>query len=221
VLLALVLTFTLLPTAAWLKAAVAWASGLGHWGWAAFVVVYALLTTLAVPTSPLNLAAGLLFDALSGFLAAELAVTLAALASFLIARYAAREWVLRRVSCHPKYSNALHGLRRESWKMILMTRLNPLLPSFIANYCFGVTTVRFRTYLAASVMGNAPLCFLFAYLGSAGHVTFGAGKHRPTPAEWALYVVGLLATVALTWWATRYTARTMRDAEQAGAATSR
>ena len=212
---ALVLAFWLLPTVTWLTAAVAWITRLGPWGWVVFVGVYALLSTLAVPTSPLNVAAGLVFGAWRGFLAAETAVTLAAVVSFLLARYAARGWVLRRLACHPRYSAAVHGIRDESWKMILLTRLNPLLPSFVANYCFGITTVRFRTYLTASVIGNAPFCFLLAYLGSAGQMHFGdgGGDHRTTPAEWAMYAAGLAATVALTWWVTRYTKRKMPEVD--------
>ncbi len=208
------LALWLLPTGQWLKAAVGWVDDLGPWGWVAFVLIYALFGTFAVPTSPLNIAAGLLFGAVSGFLAALAAASLSAMASFWIARHAARDWVLRRLSCHPKYSAAVHGLRHDSWKMILLTRLNPVLPGAIANYCFGITTVRFRTYATASLVGNAPLCFLLAYLGSAGQLTFGGEKHKPTPAEWALYAGGLAATVALTWWVTRYTRRKLREYEE-------
>ena len=199
-----------LPTGRWLRATVGWVDGLGPWGVVVFVIVYALLSAVAVPTSPLNVAAGLLFGVLLGFAASLAAVSLAAIASFLVARHAARAWVLRRLSCHPRYHSAVLGLRHESWKMIVLTRLNPLLPSAVANYCFGVTPVRFRTYAAASVVGNAPLCFLLAYLGSVGQLTFGEG-HRRTPAEYALYAGGLVATIALTVWITRYTRRKLAE----------
>lgn len=206
----------LLPTGRWLRATVQWIDGLGPWGVAIFVAVYALFSLLAIPTSPLNLAAGLLFGVTTGFLAALGAVTAAAVVSFLIARHVARDWVTRRLSCNPKHAAVLKGLRHDSWKMILLTRLNPLLPSAVANYCFGVTPVRFRTYLSASVLGNAPFCLLLAYLGSAGHTTFSggaAGKRSTT--EYLFYVAALVATIGLTIWVTRYTKRKLRQHERA------
>jgi uncharacterized membrane protein YdjX (TVP38/TMEM64 family) len=50
-----------------------------------------------------------------------------------------------------------------------------------------------------------PGTVLYVYLGSlAGDLTVGATAGRTrTPAEWALYAVGLLATVAVTIYVTR------------------
>jgi uncharacterized membrane protein YdjX (TVP38/TMEM64 family) len=129
----------------------------------------------------------------------------------------AREWVLRRISCHAKYNALLTGLRRESWKMIFLTRLNPVLPSAVANYCFGITPVKFRTYISATVLGNAPLCFLLAYLGSAGHLVSGGGGKR-SGWTYVIWAIGLAATIALTVWVTRYTKRKLAEYGQAATA---
>jgi uncharacterized membrane protein YdjX (TVP38/TMEM64 family) len=209
------LALALLPSRQWLGSAIEWVREWGPWALVVFVVVYALLSSVALPTSPMNVAAGLLFGLLWGFVSSLAAVTLAAIICFFIARYVARDWVLRRVSCHAKYAALLKGLRHDSWKMIFLTRLNPLLPSAVANYCFGITPVKFRKYLSATVLGNAPLCFLLAYLGAAGQLASGGVKRSAW--TYVLYGIGLAATIALTVWVTRYTKRKLKEYAEAEA----
>jgi uncharacterized membrane protein YdjX (TVP38/TMEM64 family) len=212
------LALTVLPSRQWMGGAIDWVQKWGPWAMAVFVVVYMLLSAVALPTSPMNVAAGLLFGLMWGFLSSLAAVTLSAVLAFLIARYVARGWVLRRISCHAKYSALLKGLKHESWKMIFLTRLNPVLPSAVASYCFGVTPVKFRTYLSATVLGNIPLCFLLAYLGAAGQLASGAGKGGRSIWTYVIYGIGLAATVALTVWVTRYTKRKLKEYEEQDAA---
>jgi uncharacterized membrane protein YdjX (TVP38/TMEM64 family) len=87
----------------------------------------------------------------------------------------------------------------------------PVLPSAVANHCFGITPVKFRNFLSATVIGNVPLCFLLAYLGAAGHLVSGAVKRSAW--TYVLYGVGLAATV----WVTRYTRRKLKEYEDAEA----
>jgi uncharacterized membrane protein YdjX (TVP38/TMEM64 family) len=208
----LVVAFWLLPTKHWIVDAFYWVKGLRRdEGFVVFVIVYAVLSAIGLPTSPLNIGAGLLFGLAMGFLASMAGVMASCVGCFLIARYLARGWVLRRVERRPKFAAVLNGLQYESWRMILLTRLNPVLPAAVASYCFGVTPVRFRTYLAASLVGNVPLCLVLAYLGSAGQLAFG--KHDWTAWDYVIYGVGFAATVALTVWVTRYTKRKLREYE--------
>jgi hypothetical protein len=53
---------------------------------------------------------------------------------------------------------------------------------------------------------------LYVYLGSlVGDFAVGGGRHTRTPAEWALYGVGLLATVAVTIFVTRIARRALQQ----------
>jgi uncharacterized membrane protein YdjX (TVP38/TMEM64 family) len=62
-----------------------------------------------------------------------------------------------------------------------------------------------------------PGTILYVYVGSlAGSLaTLGAGERRRSAAEWALYVVGLLATVGVTVYVTRV-ARGVLDSRVGG-----
>jgi len=57
-----------------------------------------------------------------------------------------------------------------------------------------------------------PGTFMYVYIGSlAGSLaTLGAEQRVRTPTEWALYVVGLLATVAVTLYVTRIARAALR-----------
>jgi uncharacterized membrane protein YdjX (TVP38/TMEM64 family) len=202
--------FWLLPSREWVIQAYYFIRSLNRWqGIGACVLVYTLLSIVGLPTSPLAVGAGLLFGLLLGFLASMAGVMSACIICFIVARYIARGWVLRRVRRKPRLRAILKGFRHENWQMILLTRLNPLLPAAVASYLFGVTPIRFSRYAAASFIGNIPLCLTLAYLGSAGQLALG--RHNWTSWDYTLWGAGLVATVALTWWITRYTKRRLAN----------
>src|SRR5689334_4929447 len=76
--------------AANLSALVARVQSAGPWGAVLFIGGYALATTAFVPAALLTITAGALFGVYLGTLCAFAGATLAACASFILARYAAR-----------------------------------------------------------------------------------------------------------------------------------
>ena len=80
------------------------------------------------------------------------------------------------------------------------------------NYAYSVTRVSLHQYFLASWIGMMPGTLLYVYLGSlVGDFAVGGGQHTRTPAEWALYGVGLLATVAVTIFVTRIARRALQQ----------
>ncbi|MGH7316374.1 MAG: TVP38/TMEM64 family protein, partial [Candidatus Rokuibacteriota bacterium] len=117
----------------------------------------------------------------------------------------ARGWVARRIEGNARFKAIDAAVAREGWKIVGLTRLSPVFPFNLLNYAFGVTRVSLRDYLLASWIGMMPGTVMYVYLGSlAGDLAaLGAGRRARTPAEWGFYVVGLLATVAVTVYVTR------------------
>jgi len=85
--------------------------------------------------------------------------------------------------------------------VVLLTRLSPVFPFTLLNYAFGVTQVNLGHYVLASWIGMLPGTVMYVYLGTLASVS--AGQRARTPAEWALYAVGLLATIGVTVFVTR------------------
>jgi uncharacterized membrane protein YdjX (TVP38/TMEM64 family) len=203
--LAVIITGRYLDTPALLKAALDWIRDLGPWGPAIFVLLYVTAAVLLLPGSVLTLGAGAVFGLVKGAVLVSVAATLGATAAFLVARYLAREWVTDKVGRYPRFAAIDQAVAREGWKIVGLTRLSPVFPFNLLNYAFGLTHVSLRDYFFASWIGMMPGTVMYVYLGSlAGDLaTLGGASRARTPAEWALYAVGLLATVAVAVYVTR------------------
>ena len=88
-----------------------------------------------------------------------------------------------------------------------LTRLSPVFPFALLNYAFGLTRVKLSDYVLASWIGIMPGTVMYVYLGSLARV--GATGGKKSPAELALYGVGLLATLAVTVLTTRLARRAL------------
>jgi uncharacterized membrane protein YdjX (TVP38/TMEM64 family) len=108
--------------------------------------------------------------------------------------------VASKIQKHPKFKAIDQAVANEGLKIVCLTRLSPVFPFNLLNYAYGVTQVRLRDYVLASWIGMLPGTLMYVYVGSlAGDLaTLGAGGRGKTAWEWALYVIGLLATVVVT-----------------------
>ncbi len=99
------------------------------------------------------------------------------------------------------------------WKIVGLTRLSPVFPFTLLNYAFGLTRVSLRDYVLASWIGMMPGTVMYVYLGALARI--GAAGEEKSPAEWALYAIGLLATLAVTVFITRIARRALVQRTQA------
>lgn len=202
-----------LDAQAYLQGALRWIQGLGLWGWAIFVLLYIAAAVLLLPAVILTLGAGAVFGVAQGWIIVSVAATLAATAAFLVGRYFARGWVAQRIAGNPTFAAIDAAVAREGWKIVGLTRLSPAFPFNLLNYAYGVTRVSLRHYILASWFGMMPGTLMYVYLGSlAGDLaSVNTGRNARTAAEWTLYVVGFLATVAVTVLVTRIARNALRQ----------
>ena len=152
-----------------------------------------------VPSVAPNFAAGALFGVLQGLPLTLLGAGLGAVSAFGLGRTFARASVERRFGSDPRFEVLSRLAQERGWKIVALARLTPIFPFSIGNYAFGLTSIRARDYLFASMLGTIPSNAVYVYLGAAaGEVAAGgaSGSER-TPAEWALLGAGLVATVVL------------------------
>lgn len=183
----------------WMAAALAWTASAGLPGQAAFVGLYVLACVALLPGSVLTLGAGAAFGLWKGFALVSVGSTLGAGAAFLAGRYLLRDWVSRRLEKVSAFAAIAGAVGQEGWKVVLLTRLSPVLPFNLLNYGYGLTTVGLGEYLLASWIGMMPGTFLYVYLGAAAGEAARGGSRARTPAEWALYAGGLAATAVAAW----------------------
>lgn len=186
---------------------------LGVWGPVVFILGYAVATVAFIPGSLLTLAAGALFGLVRGTIYTLLGATLGASASFLIARYAARRAIERRIAGNPKFAAIDRAVGREGFKIVALLRLSPVFPFNLLNYSLGLTRVRFLHYLLASV-AMLPGTLLYVYYGkAAGSIAaIAGGTETERGAEyWITLGVGLAATITVTAFITRLASRALRQ----------
>jgi uncharacterized membrane protein YdjX (TVP38/TMEM64 family) len=187
--------------------------GLGLWGPVVFGLVYAAAALLLVPGSALTLTAGALFGLGLGTVVVSVSATASAAAAFLIARHLARDRVARKVRQYPKFDAIDRAISEGGWKIVALLRLSPAVPFGLQNYFYGLTGIRFGTCVLTSWVAMLPGTFMYVYLGDVGRAGLeaaGGGRTRG-PAEWALTIVGLVATVAVTVYVTRLARRAIRQ----------
>lgn len=190
-----------------------WVDDLGLWGPVAFVVGYVMATVSFVPGSVLTLAAGAIFGLLEGVAWVFLGASLGAIGAFLVSRYVARSWVERRLEGNRRFEAIHQAVGRQGLKIVFLMRLSPVFPFNLLNYALGLTRVRLRDY-ALACFGMLPGTFLYVYYGKlAGEVAAVAGgvEVERGPGYWAVLLVGLAATVVVTWFVTRIARRALEE----------
>jgi len=189
-----------LPLEAWFIALKQWFAPLGLVGVPVFVLAYLIATVLGLPNVVLILVAGALFGFVNGVISASIADTLGAIACFLLGRTLARDRVKKWVSKNPRFASLDHAVGKKGWKILLLTRLSPLVPSSVLNYGFSCTKVNFWQYSFFSWLGMLPIIALYVYLGSFGVSLLKGGL---TPGKLTLQIVGIGLAIVAAYYTTR------------------
>ena len=197
-----------------------WVQGQGGLGAAAFILAYAAAVVAFVPGSILTLAAGAIFGVVRGTLYVLVAATLGSALAFLVSRYVARGLVEKKLAGDPRLAAIDRAIGAEGRKIVLLLRLSPAFPFSVLNYALGLTRVRFADYLLASI-GMLPGTLVYVYSGKlVGDVALLAGGATVAkgPGYYALWGVGLLATLFVTLQITRIARRALSQATGAAIA---
>ena len=174
----------------------AFVRGMGAWGPAMFMLLYAIGPAFLVPGLPFDLAAGILFGPLWGTVYALVGATLGAAVAFLAARTVGRDWTEEKLSGPLKRMK--QGVEKGGWEFVAFMRLVPVVPFNLLNYALGLTRIRLVPYALASFVFMAPSTAVYVYAGWAGGEAL-AGKGTVAETMWpvlvALVALGCLAAL--------------------------
>ena len=191
-----------------------WVKGLGVWGPVAFIAGYVVAAVLFIPGSLLTLAGGAIFGLTKGVVIVFLAAVLGSSAAFLVSRYVARSSIERRLAGNARFAAMDRAVGAQGRKIVFLLRLSPVFPFTLLNYGLGLTNVRFVDYVVASI-GMLPGTLLYVYYGKViGDVAALAGgtTMEKGPADYAILILGLAATIVVTTIVTRIARRALSDA---------
>ena len=191
-----------------------WIKDLGPAGMGVYAGLYVFACVFFIPGSILTMGAGAIYGVVAGTLLVSVSSVLGASAAFLVGRYVARGWISKKIEGNARFSAIDDAVADEGWKMVGLTRLSPIFSFNLLNYAYGLTRVTFREYVLASWIGMLPGTVMYVYLGSlAGDLaSLGAETEYVTPpGEWALYGVGLVATIGVTVYVTKIAKKVLAE----------
>lgn len=171
----------------------------------AFIVLYILATIALLPGAILTLGAGFLFGVVPGSLYVLIGALIGETCAFLLGRYVARDWIAQKFANNQTFVSLDKALQKEGLKIILLTRLSPIFPFSLLNYGFGITGISLKNYFIGSI-GMIPMTVAYVYFGSLAEdiVTLSNATKLGSPElQWTIKIVGLVATIAVTFIVTR------------------
>jgi len=131
-----------------------------------------------LPGIPITLLGGLAFGSIMGTVYVSIGSTLGAALAFLVGRYAARSMVEGWMSKNEKLKKIDEGVEKQGWRMLMITRLVPVFPFNVQNYVYGLTKIKFLTYVLVSWICMLPGTVVYVFAGGA--LVSGKGDIKKT-----------------------------------------
>jgi uncharacterized membrane protein YdjX (TVP38/TMEM64 family) len=171
----------------------------GAWAGICYPLLFAACNILLLPGGILAVGGGFFFGLWWGFLIVFAGNMISTAISFALSRFVARRWFAQKLSANPTLKTLGPAVERESWKIILLSQLHPLFPTSLLNYFYGLTRIRFSTYMFWASIGRMPGLFFYAYLGTLGQlaVRIMRGKSYPQAVEYWIWGGAFITTVLL------------------------
>ena len=171
----------------------------GAWAGICYPLLFAACNILLLPGGILAVGSGFFFGLWWGFLLVLAGNIISTAISFALSRFVAKRWFRRRLSANPTFRALGPAVERESWKIILLSQLHPLFPTSLLNYVYGLTRIRFGSYMLWASIGRMPGLFFYAYIGTLGQLAVRVmrGKSYPRTVEYWIWGGAFITTVLL------------------------
>ncbi len=171
----------------------------GMAGWLAFPAMVTVATVLFLPGGILSLGGGFFFGMWWGTALVLIGNLLGAALAFFVGRKLGRSFVRHKLLRDPRWLALDSAIVKHGPRIIFFSQLNPLFPTSLFNYLYGITRVKFWVCLKWVALGRLPGIFLYCYLGTLGQLGIGIlrGDSRPGSVEYFVWGGGLLLTVVV------------------------
>ncbi len=144
-----------------------WVSGFGIIAPLIYIGFYIVATLFFLPGLPITVLSGIVFGPVWGVVYVWISATVGVSLAFLVARYVARGLVENWVSGNDQFRRIDEKVEQEGWRILMFTRLVPIFPFNLQNYAYGLTKIKFPTYVLASSIFMLPGTIAYVQIGGA------------------------------------------------------
>jgi uncharacterized membrane protein YdjX (TVP38/TMEM64 family) len=161
---------------------------------ALFVLIYIVIVAFSLPGAAVaSVTGGFLFGLVAGTFFNVLAATIGATAIFLAARWGLGASLSARLDASEGTIRKLrNGLRENEVSMLLLLRLVPAVPFFVANLLPALVGVKLRNFLWTTAVGIIPGGIVFTWIGVGLGEVFDRGENPDLSLLWEPHVIGPL-----------------------------
>ena len=167
-----------------------------HYFWSAigFMAAYALLVAFSLPGATVaTLTGGFLFGVFPGVLFNVVAATIGAVTLFTAVRAGAGQETAAKIAAHGGAAARLQtALRDNEWSVLLLMRLVPAVPFFLANLIPAFVGVRTDRFAITTFLGIIPGGLVFTSIGSGLGEVFARGE---TPDLGVFFTPGVMGPI--------------------------
>ncbi|WP_434293569.1 TVP38/TMEM64 family protein [Clostridium botulinum] len=128
-----------------------------------YIILFTLVPLTLFPDSILAIAGGMAFGMLEGSVYTIIGAVCGASLSFYIARFLGRTVVEKLIRGKGKWFE--DGVEKNGFLVVFILRLIPLVPFDIISYGAGLSKIKFKDFVSATIVGIIPGILVFINLG--------------------------------------------------------
>lgn len=129
-----------------------------------YIIMFALVPLTLFPDSVLAIGGGLIFGLAKGYIYTLIGALIGASLSFYISRKLGRNFVKKLTK--EKLDGIESMINSKGFFVVLMLRLIPLFPFDIISYGAGLTSIKYKDFLLATIIGTIPGILVFTNIGA-------------------------------------------------------
>lgn len=129
-----------------------------------YIIMFALVPLTLFPDSILAIGGGIIFGLYKGYIYTLIGALIGSSLSFYISRKLGRSFVKKITKEKLDYIEEM--INSKGFFVILLLRLIPLFPFDVISYGAGLTNIKYRDFIFATIVGTIPGILVFTNIGA-------------------------------------------------------
>lgn len=140
--------------------------GYGNLSFIVLMLIYAIKPFVMIfPTWTLGVVSGAIYGSFWGFFVSLVGCFISATVGYYVAKFLGRDFVVKFIG--GKFNHIDQTLKKDGFKILLLMRLPVIFPYDALSLACGLTSIKYRDFILASVLGVMPEMFAYNFFGNS------------------------------------------------------